>query len=347
MTTALEVFLNEIGKHVPPRKEKTLFSLGGRGYYENPASDLLAFFLKPDAEHGFKALFLQTFLDCMKIDSADMGMADVTVSREEYTVEGNRIDIVVQSPDWVLLIENKIYHIQNNPFDSYTAYGRSLPGGKKRLMMGILSPQGESVPEGWTPVSYQDYCTTLRRRLVEEFFDRTYSKWVVFAREFILHFENELYQPTMNNQDADYVEQHAEQIEQAKKLESDYRDFLSELLKSSLQTAIASHAFRTKAETWGIRCYADKWRYSHLAFLLNFSGKSPEFGVRIYLEDFTPEQKAQALQMFHGMKRDVEGEKCLTWQTQIGFGNRKAAVDELCRLGGLLAELFKSPPIPA
>jgi len=139
MTKALEDFLNEIEKHVPPRKEKTLFSLGGRGHYENPASDLLAFFLKPDAEHGFQAIFLQTFLDCMKVDYKAMRMSDVTVSREDMTEEGSRTDIVVQCKDWVLLIENKIYHIPNNPFDSYEAYGRKLPGGKN-LSMGILSP---------------------------------------------------------------------------------------------------------------------------------------------------------------------------------------------------------------
>ena len=350
MTTALEVFLNEIGKHVPPQKEKTLFSLGGRGYYENPASDLLAFFLKPDAEHGFKALFLQTFLDCMGVDFTKFGMADVTVSREDKTEEGSRPDIVVQCKDWVLLIENKIYHIPNNPFESYEKYGRELPGGKN-LSMGILSPKGIPVPKRpqWKAVSYQNYCVALRHRLVKELFDHAYSKWVVFAREFILHFENELNQPTMNDNDAKYIEQHMEEIEQAKKLAADYRVFLSQLLIDHLMKAIAGHIFRTyENQGWGLRCYADKWGKSHLAFLLPdiSSSKSPEFGVRIYLEDFTPEQKAQALQKFLGMKPDKEGEKCLTWQTQIGFDNRKDAVVELCRLGGLLAELFKLPPIP-
>jgi hypothetical protein len=352
MTKALEDFLNEIEKHVPPRKEKTLFSLGGRGYYENPASDLLAFFLKPDAEHGFQALFLQTFLKCMNVDSARFGMAGVTVSREDKTEEGSRPDIVVQCRDWVLLIENKVYHIPNNPFESYEVYGRRLPGGKN-LSMGILSPKGIPVPKRpqWKPVSYPDYCAALRRRLVEEFFDHAYSKWMVFAREFILHFENELYQPTMNDNDANYIEQHMEQIEQAKTLASDYRVFLSQLLIDNLMKAIAGHNFRPKEETWGIRCYADnKWGRSHLVFLPNFflpnfSGRSPEFHVRIDLEDFTPEQKAQALQMFSGMKCSIEG-RCLILQTQICFKNRKEAVDELCKLGGLLAELFRMHPNP-
>src|ERR1039457_4692677 len=121
MTKELEDFLNEIGKHVPPPKERTLFSLGGKGYYENPASDLLAFFLKPDAEHGFKDLFLKAFLECMKGGYADLGTAGATVRREDVTEEGNRPDLVVQGQDWVLLIENKIYHAQVNPFETYEA----------------------------------------------------------------------------------------------------------------------------------------------------------------------------------------------------------------------------------
>jgi hypothetical protein len=63
-TPAMEACLNEVGKYVRPPKEKTLFPLGGRAYYENPALDLLAFFLRPDAEHGFNGLFLQAFLKC-------------------------------------------------------------------------------------------------------------------------------------------------------------------------------------------------------------------------------------------------------------------------------------------
>ena len=196
-------------------------------------------------------------------------------------------------------------------------------------------------------MTYQDYCAALRCQLGKEFFDHPCFKWVVFAREFILHFENELYQTTMNDNDAMYIEQHMGQIEEAKKQAADYRVFLSQLLIDHLTEAIPGHNFRTYDQGWGIRCYADKWNSSHLAFLPDFSRKSPEFGVRIYLLDFTPERKAQALEMFSGMKPDIEqAGKCLTWQTQIGFSNRTTAVDELCRLGGLLVELFKMHPNP-
>jgi len=53
---ALESMLTEVRKFAVPASEPTIFAVGGRGYYENPASDLLAFFLTPGAEHGLDDL---------------------------------------------------------------------------------------------------------------------------------------------------------------------------------------------------------------------------------------------------------------------------------------------------
>jgi hypothetical protein len=274
-------------------------------------------------------------------------MEGVTVSREDKTTEGKRIDLVVHGPGWVLLIENKVYHIEDNPFHFYEAYGRSLARGGT-LLMGILSPIEQSVPEGWTRVTYQAYCAALRRRLVDNLFDHTYSKWVVFAREFILHFENELYQPTMNDKTADFVEQHAKQFDQAKMLASEYRAFLLERLKGRLEATITGHAFKTTDEHWAVRCSADRWGNSSLAFCSPSSEVGLKFLVRIDLIDLTPEQEAQARREFQELRQMAfsrEG-KWLLWTTQPGFEKRIEAVNELCRLASVLAELFKSPPEP-
>jgi hypothetical protein len=346
MTAALESFLNEVGKHIP-RKEKTLFSLGGRGYYENPASDVLAFFLRPDEEHGFKALFLETFLECMNV--VGLEMSGVKVEREVETGNG-RIDIVVDGPDWLLLIENKIRHDQVNDFADYEAYGRRRLAGSKEPLMAILSPEGKKVIEKWEPVSYQNYCAALRRRLVQVLFDHACTKWAVFAREFILHFENELNQPSMNDNAVEFVEEHTEQIEQATKLASDYRAFLLELLKNRLGDALKNHSFTINNDLeWGLRCYADRWGGSFLAFLPRSSNPDRKFHVRVYLINFTPAQEEQARREFQKerrMKPGSEGSNCLSWQTQSGFDKRTLAVDELCDLGMVLAGLFKTPTDP-
>ena len=347
MTTSFEKFLSEVRKHAPPLKEASLFSLGGRGYYENPASDLLAFFMAPDAVHGFKDLFLQAFLECMKVDSASLGMAGVTVSREAVTKEGNRIDLVVNGSDWVLLIENKVHHDQVNPFASYEAYGRSLLPGKM-LLMAILSPKGESVHGSWQPVSYQTYCSALRRRLADDMFNRAYSKWLIFAREFILHFENELYQPAMNDEQANFVELHGEQIELAKKLSSEYRLFLLALLKSRLEAAILGRLFTTKDDVWAVRCSEQYWGRSNLAFWSATSDGALKFYVAVYLIEITPEQEDHAGRVFrdaHRLTAWREG-KWFAWRTHPGFNTRAEAIAELCSLGCILAELFPKPEPP-
>jgi hypothetical protein len=345
--TELGAFLKEVAKHAPRPKERTLFSLGGREHYENPASDLLAFFLSPGEAHGFKALFLQTFLECMQLEPADFDFTDVTVNREEQTHEGGRIDLVLRGLGWILLIENKIYHEQVNPFASYEAYGRSRLDGKTPLM-AILSPEGKSVDPKWKAVSYKDYCAALRNRFAIALFEQAYSKWVVFAREFVLHLENELYQPLMKNEQAEFAEQHWDQIEQVTKMASEYRVYLAGLLKGELAASLPGGTFSTADHGWAIRCYEKAWGRSNLAFFSWPSDVGRKFYVSVYLVDITREQETLAQIRFQGSHKLVswrEG-KWFGWKTEPGFGSRVEAVAELRRLGNVLAEVFAPPPDP-
>ena len=341
MTSDINKLLAEVKAFIQPTTERTLFSLGGRGYYENPASDLLAFFLNPEAEHGLGALFLQAFLDCMKLNSNDLSFSGVAISRESQTKEGNRIDLVVQGPEWVLLIENKVYHGQVNPFDTYEAYGRMLAGGRK-LLLAVLSPSGTAAKECWTPVSYQNYCAVLRQGLSAALFDRAYSKWVVFAREFILHFENELYQPSqiMTEAEADFVEQNTEAIAKVKKLSADYRQFMLALLNSRLTEAITGHTFTTKDDGWAVRCYSDKWGRSNLAFWSTAPGtKGKKFQLTVYLVGLDDAQAAEAHRALVNMKPWTEG-SWLAWKTEPGYDSREAAVTAACELATVISGLF-------
>jgi hypothetical protein len=101
--------LREVSGHDRPPQDPTLFSLGGRGYYENATSDLLAFFLRPEESHGLGSTFLDAFLRCLPDDSAIVTpRKHVRVAREEATRNGKRIDLVIRGMGWMILIENKI-----------------------------------------------------------------------------------------------------------------------------------------------------------------------------------------------------------------------------------------------
>ena len=57
--------LAQAQQHRQPAYKPSIFALGGRGYYENPTTDLLAFFLDPAQIHGFGDCFLRALLSCV------------------------------------------------------------------------------------------------------------------------------------------------------------------------------------------------------------------------------------------------------------------------------------------
>jgi len=341
--TPVETLLVEVVDFIHPPKERTLFSLGGRGHYENPASDLLAFFLNPAAEHGFQSLFLKAFFDCMNVDSERMIFEGVKVDREVQTREGTFIDVLVDAPDWLLIIENKIYHAQVNPFDSYERHVRGI---RETTHLAILSPSGQSTAAGWTGVSYKNFCQSLRKRLADVMFAVPYSKWLVFAREFILHLENELYNSPMTTLQATFVENNEQQIAEVQKLAIEYRVFLRGLLKEALEENVPGHSFEPKDEYWkddgwATRCKSNQWGSSNVAFW-RANGK---FMVTVYLVDLSEDQRAKARVDLREIKF-LQDKTWMMWQTEPGFDSRYDGIKELCRLAGIVAGLLQAPPAP-
>lgn len=45
--------------------EPTIFSIGSKGYYENPTTDILAFFLDDKASHGLGSLVLEALVNTL------------------------------------------------------------------------------------------------------------------------------------------------------------------------------------------------------------------------------------------------------------------------------------------
>ena len=318
--------------------ERTLFSVGVRGYFENPTSDLLAFFLDPTAEHGLGDLFLASFLEC--IDSSDFSLQpieSITVERE-IPHDGGRMDLVILGSDWCLIIENKIYHRQVNPFDKYENYAETLNRRTKRF--AILSPQGTSERENWIGVSYESYLGLVGQRLSASFLKEPFSKWHLFAREFINHIQNELYTPTMTHEQAAFVEKHGKQIEAVTNLVSEYRRFLQAIIRQALEASFPNTVFSTKDQKWAIRCHCyDVWGESNLAFWRRDDGK---FSVSAYVYKLSEAKKIEANKILSYMDHWNESD-VMVWCSKEGFIVRDDAVRELCHVATLLTSLTSTP----
>jgi len=117
--------IKEIANKFPelPKRERSMIEIGGYRNDENVNSNYLAFFLREKeehkkAEHNLGRLFFDSLLEVLGLNISDF-QGEYEVKREFPTKRGNRIDIVIKSEDWAIIIENKIYHILNNNLDDY------------------------------------------------------------------------------------------------------------------------------------------------------------------------------------------------------------------------------------
>jgi hypothetical protein len=344
----LESLLDELTKFAVPAKEPTIFAVGGRGYYENPASDLLAFFLKPNAEHGLGDLFLSTYLECMGVDHRQFDLNHVDITREERTEYQSRIDLQLLGTDWCLLIENKIRHWEANPFSDYELHAKRL--GKMTKLYSVLSPTGfikkEGKKEDWKGVSYPNYCKALREKLAANFFDQSFSKWLLFAREFILLLENELYNPPMTPEQVTFVEKRAGQIADVQKLAARYVLFIRQELKIGLENTVPGFLFNTGVASWPyhwlvVRCTSESWGANEMVFFQPES-TGQKFSIRVYLKDLSELRLSGAKSALKHMNGPVIEGQYLFWTSFSGYDSSKEAIAELCKLAQIVSDILKN-----
>ncbi len=356
ITETMKCLLREVQKLAFPLKEKTFFSIEGIiGHFENPTTDLLRFFMAPDGGHDLGPLFLRAFFTCLKIDCNKASFDRVKVWPQVQTEDGKLIDLLISGSDWVLVVENKIRAPIDNPLNSYEEYAkRNFPRAETHL--AILSRYGQTDPESpqWKAVSYQEYCNALKSEFTKTVFDRPTSKWQVFAREFIVHLENALYNPTMRMtpEQTALVEANLQEIRDLRKLSDGYTaDLLRELSERLLSERprkglLARCPFQfeeAKDKDWGLVCdehIGDL--YLHFLFQTPAHGEPDSVGdfvIGVWVKNLTKAQRQRAAELFSrpGVQPDGGGH----WVADLRFKNRPDAVNALCNLAKELFDVLE------
>ncbi len=183
---------------LPHKVEANIFNIGGRGYYENPTTDILAFFCNPFAEHDLGNIVLNAFINSLPTEKMPKNRDLISApQREVVTKEVKRIDLILEGKDWVIVCENKIRHAMNNPFGEYAKYAEKAYPNKK-IIYCILSPKGISSNENWQGISYETLIKNIKKELSTYFIENPLSKWVILLREFILNLEQEMQKTPKN-----------------------------------------------------------------------------------------------------------------------------------------------------
>ena len=246
-----QLFQQMLALTAKPQQELTIFGIGSRGYYENPTTDILAFFLDDSAAHGLDALVLTALMDILPepFNKLDCSLS-ISPEREVKTKRGKRIDLLLESEEWVMLIENKVFHTKVNPFSDYQNHllkdNINRYRGKEAIFV-LLSPDG-LVPakqqDRWIGVSYSQFIESIKKALANCFLSQPMNKWVILLREFILHLESVMSTPNVSKEALDFVLDNLTQIKKIQDLKTktikQYQQSLHQQLEAMLDTTLHS-----------------------------------------------------------------------------------------------------------
>jgi hypothetical protein len=149
-------------KSLPPlrKQEQTFMEIAGYPHFENVCSNILQFYLQPSNEHGFGSLLLDSLFTLInENEKVVINGQNIDVRREESTSEGKRIDLVIESDDFVLGIENKIFADAYNPFEEYAKHLDKYLRKDRQVYKVLLSVFPKDISKvdlyGFKPITYQ------------------------------------------------------------------------------------------------------------------------------------------------------------------------------------------------
>jgi hypothetical protein len=210
-------------------KTRTFMQISGYPHYENVCSNILEFFFDPENEHGLGNLFINALLAACRCDS--YGVIDkVNVEREVLCSNNKRLDIVLETEEYVIGIENKIWHhAEFNPFETYKCLIDERAGNKKKAIYIILSLKKEAnvgIEHDFKNVLYGDFWDQIKSRLGFHTVN-AHSKYLIYLKDFMQTIE-ELQGSDMQNQEImDFFKENYIAVEQVIERYNNYKKYLN------------------------------------------------------------------------------------------------------------------------
>ena len=129
-------------------KEPGFLDIIRQGHKEIVISRLYAYFLDYSNDSRIRELFINSLLEVLDDVCRSEGlnknikMEDFYCELEELTDNGNKIDLLLTSIDEkeAIIIENKVFHIIDNPFDDYWTKVKDIEDEKKIGILLTLKP---------------------------------------------------------------------------------------------------------------------------------------------------------------------------------------------------------------
>lgn len=238
-------------------KEKpTYLEIIGKRHLEDVSSRVLAFFFDTSKEHDLGDVCLQALLAVYntKLDKNDRYEEDIletsSVNREVSTssmkdepsqeLEDGRIDLLIETDKKIILIENKINHSNNNPFETYWQYVNQRKfDGKEKFCILLVKDKTKSPHEHFEVITHFEWIEELKKRL-PEVWQQADNKYLIFLMDYICAIDSlnpEKKRNKMDNQILKLFKEHHKTLikleEQTEKVCEFYHDELQELINNN------------------------------------------------------------------------------------------------------------------
>lgn len=169
-------------------ESESIFDVAGYPHYENVCSNILAFYLNPNNEHGLGSLLFSSLMNLAK--SGDSCQGNFQVYREYSTKRGGRLDLLIETDNQLIGIENKIFHDLRNDLYDYSSTIDELSVQKNLSPVKIvLSIKDHAVDNGFIGITYKNFIAEIRQRL-GLYAGKSSQKWLLYLLDFMSSMEN-------------------------------------------------------------------------------------------------------------------------------------------------------------
>lgn len=165
----------------------TLLEVTGFHRRELLCSRLVAFYLNPQNDHGLGDLLLRALFAVLGEPLPKLP-GKISVDCEVHAEDAGRLDILVDTPQFLLLIENKIFHAEVNDFAGYRRWLKDTTTAGRRMHAVLLClraepPQNRITKDDFKRVTYQQLWQQVRQE--PAYLQAPATKWKIYLEEFM------------------------------------------------------------------------------------------------------------------------------------------------------------------
>jgi len=206
-----------------PPKKANIFDIGIHNMYENPFTEILLFILKSDSPYKKRVLFIKHFI--FELTNNDIITESfckkLNIEIQVITKKGKFIDMLIYNDVYVLVFENKIDHILNNPLKEYESETNTRFNSQNKLFY-IFSKDECDTNNKWENKLISNVFSKIKNNLTFDY----RNKWDYIVKDFLNHYIKEKIKMTKKEltsieknlskfmEARDYLEQFVKEIEE-------------------------------------------------------------------------------------------------------------------------------------